>query len=116
MADSSVISVDLVSQERKVWAGSARSISAPSVNGQIGIWAGHTPLVAVLRAGRVAVVATDGATLNFDVSKAVNSPSSSEQKLAGLRSGEPDVDNAAGFLSVDDNLITVVADVITPVA
>jgi len=106
------ISVDLVSQERKIWAGSARSVSAPSVNGQIGIWAGHTPLMAVLQAGRVSLIATDGTSVDFEISKAVNSGASLSD-ITGAISGEPEIDNAAGFLSVDGNLVTVVADVIT---
>ena len=105
------ISVDLVSQERKVWAGSARSISAPSVDGQIGILAGHTPLMAVLQPGRVTVVAAEGATYHFEISKAVNAPNL--EAITGAMSGEPEIDNSVGFLSVDGNLVTVVADVIT---
>jgi len=107
------ISVDLVSQEKKVWAGSARSISAPSVNGQIGIWAGHTPLIAVLQSGHVSLIASDGATYDFEISKAVSS-NMAISEITGAVSGEPEIDNAAGFLSVDGNLVTVVADVITP--
>ena len=107
------ISVDLVSQERKIWAGSARSISAPSVNGQIGILAGHTPLMAVLQPGHVTVVAADGATYNFEVSKSVNAPNL--EAITGVMSGEPEIDNSVGFLSVDGNLVTVVADVITQI-
>jgi F-type H+-transporting ATPase subunit epsilon len=108
------ISVDLVSQEKKVWAGSARSISAPSVNGQIGIWAGHTPLMAVLQPGHVSLIATDGSQFDFKIAKAVNSQMELSE-ITGAMSGEPEIDNAAGFLSVDGNLVTVVADVITPI-
>ncbi|MCL1799942.1 MAG: hypothetical protein FWG25_01075 [Promicromonosporaceae bacterium] len=107
------ISVDLVSQERKVWSGSARSISAPSVNGQVGILAGHTPLMAVLQPGRVSVVAADGANYNFEISKSVNAPNL--ESITGAVSGEPEIDNSVGFLSVDGNLVTVVADVITQI-
>jgi len=106
------ISVDLVSQEKKVWAGSARSISAPSVNGQIGIWAGHTPLMAVLQPGHVSLIAGDGTPFDFEISKAVNSQITMSE-ISGGTTGEPEIDNAAGFLSVDGNLVTVVADVIT---
>jgi len=109
------ISVDLVSQEKKVWAGSARSISAPSVNGQIGILAGHTPLMAVLQAGRVSLISADGTPIDFEISKSVNSGATLSD-LSGAMSGEPEIDNAAGFLSVDGNLVTVVADVITPLS
>lgn len=87
MAD---LSVDLVASDRKVWSGSAQSVSAPSVDGQIGIMADHTPLLAVMKPGTVRVVASDGTKMEANVS--------------------------SGFISVDNNLVTVVADEITPVA
>ena len=83
------LNVDLVSADRKVWSGIASAVSAPSVDGQIGILAGHTPILAVLRAGTVRV--------------SVNDAEPFEVLVTG------------GFVSVDDNLVTVVADEITPV-
>jgi F-type H+-transporting ATPase subunit epsilon len=83
------LSVDLVATDRKVWSGMARQVSAPSVDGQIGILAGHTPILAVLRPGTVRVTASDGPALEVHVS--------------------------GGFVSVDDNLVTVVADDITAI-
>ncbi|MCL1869406.1 MAG: F0F1 ATP synthase subunit epsilon [Promicromonosporaceae bacterium] len=83
------LSVDLVATDRKVWSGIARQVSAPSVDGQIGVLPGHTPILAVLRPGTVRVVTSDGAA-PFEV------------HVTG------------GFVSVDDNLVTVVADEITP--
>lgn len=109
------ISVDLVSLEKKEWSGAARAISAPSVHGQIGIWVGHTPLLAVLRKGTVTITAIDGQTFAFEVSKAVVSPNT-EAAMPEIASGDPDVDASPGFLSVDANLVTVVADVVTPVS
>jgi len=84
------LSVDLVASDRKVWSGSAQSVSAPSAEGQIGILADHTPLLAVMKPGTVRVTAADGSTVEATVS--------------------------SGFISVDNNLVTVVADEITPVA
>ena len=78
------LSVDLVATDRKVWSGTARSVSAPSIDGQIGILSGHTPLLAVLRPGTVRVTATGGAPFEVHVT--------------------------GGYVSVDDNLVTVVAD------
>ncbi|PZR52047.1 hypothetical protein DNL40_13610 [Xylanimonas oleitrophica] len=84
------LSVDLVATDRKVWSGTARQVSAPSVDGQIGILANHTPVLAVLRAGTVSVTGTDGPAVEVHVS--------------------------GGFVSVDDNLVTIVADDITPLS
>jgi len=82
------LSVALVATDRKFWSGTARSVSAPSVDGQIGILSGHTPLLAVLRPGTVRITATGAAPFEVHVT--------------------------GGYVSVDDNLVTVVADEITP--
>lgn len=83
------LNVDLVSTDRKVWSGMARAVSAPSVDGQIGILSGHTPILAVLRPGTVRVTMDDADPFEVHVT--------------------------GGFVSVDDDLVTVVADEITPV-
>ena len=83
------LSVDLVAADRKVWSGSAVRISAPSTLGQIGIMAGHTPLIATLKPGKVSVTTQDGVVFVAQV--------------------------MSGFVSVDDNLVTLVAHEIIPV-
>lgn len=59
-------------------------IVAPAADGEIGILAGHTPLLSLLKAGRVRITPTQGDRVTVSV--------------------------AGGFLSVDDDQITVVAD------
>lgn len=81
------LSVDLVSRDRKVWSGAAIQVSAPSADGQVGILANHTPLLAVLRPGTVKVETTSGTALEAQVT--------------------------GGFVSVDDNLVTLVVDEIS---
>ena len=78
------LEVDLVSADRKVWSGSARLVSAPAADGDVGILAGHAPLLAVLRKGHVKIHATSGSDVNVSVS--------------------------GGFISVDDDVITIVVD------
>ncbi|MEG3614224.1 MULTISPECIES: F0F1 ATP synthase subunit epsilon [Isoptericola] len=85
------LNVDLVAADRKVWSGAAREVSAPSADGQIGILAGHTPLLAVLRPGTIKV-------------------STAPREVAV----EVQVDG--GFLSVDDDVVTIVVDSITEVS
>jgi F-type H+-transporting ATPase subunit epsilon len=84
------LNVDLVAADRKVWSGTARQVSAPSAEGQIGILAGHTPLLAVLRPGTVKVSTEQGVAVEAHVT--------------------------GGFVSVDSDLVTIVVDDITPVA
>jgi F-type H+-transporting ATPase subunit epsilon len=78
------LEVDLVAADRTVWSGEARMVSAPAADGDIGILAGHAPLLAVLRAGAVRIHGADGDVLTAQVD--------------------------AGFLSVDDNQVTLVVD------
>lgn len=81
------LSVDLVSRDRKVWSGAAKQVSAPSADGQIGILANHTPLLAVLRPGVIKVDTTSGTAVEAQVT--------------------------GGFVSVDNNLVTLVVDEIS---
>ncbi|MBO0901504.1 F0F1 ATP synthase subunit epsilon [Cellulomonas sp. zg-ZUI199] len=79
------LEVDVVAADGKVWSGTARLVSAPAADGDIGILAGHTPILSVLRPGAVRVVpAGGGAPLSWDVD--------------------------GGFLSVDSDQVTVVVD------
>ena len=49
------IRVDIVSAEGEIFSCSANLVCAPSVDGEIGIAPGHSPLIARLRAGDVRV-------------------------------------------------------------
>jgi len=81
------LSVDLVSRDRKVWSGAATQVSAPAADGQIGILANHTPLLAVLRPGVIKVDTAAGTAVEAQVT--------------------------GGFVSVDNNLVTLVVDEIS---
>lgn len=78
------LEVELVATDRTVWSGDATLVSAPAADGDVGILPGHAPLLAVLRPGTVRVRGLDGGVLEARID--------------------------AGFLSVDDNQVTVVVD------
>ncbi|WP_166849652.1 F0F1 ATP synthase subunit epsilon [Isoptericola sp. BMS4] len=81
------LNVDLVAADRKVWSGAAHEVSAPSMEGQVGIRAGHTPILAVLRPGTVKVSTTQATAVEAHVT--------------------------GGFISVDSDLVTIVVDEIS---
>ena len=54
------LTVELVAADRKVWEGEASQVSARSIDGDLGILPGHTPILCVLAEGEVRVN-TDGA-------------------------------------------------------
>lgn len=62
------LKVELVSPTQRVWSGEAESVSARTVEGDIGILTDHAPLFGVLVDGQVSIHATDGSTTEFNVS------------------------------------------------
>jgi len=77
------LQVEIVSADRKVWEGEATQVSARSIDGDLGILPGHTPILCVLDEGEVRVNA-DGS----------------------WRSAQID----GGFLSVDHDRVTIIAE------
>ncbi len=78
------LEVTLVSADRRVWSGEASQVIARTVEGDIGILGGHSPLLAVLAEGEIRIRPTGG-----------------EDVVAQL---------AGGFLSVEHDRVTVVSD------
>ena len=81
----SQLQVELVAADRKVWEGEANMVIARTVDGELGILPGHTPLLGVLVEGEVRIKA-DGAT-----------------HIASLDSG---------FLSVDRDRVIILAEAV----
>ncbi|QHC67072.1 F0F1 ATP synthase subunit epsilon [Rathayibacter oskolensis] len=77
------LKVSVVSANAEVWAGEARQLTARTVEGEIGILAGHEPLLAILASGEVRVTAVDGTRITAQADD--------------------------GFLSVENDVVTVVA-------
>lgn len=80
MAD---LQVSVVSADREVWSGTAKQIVARTTEGEIGILAGHEPILAVLASGEVRVTTTEGSVVTANAED--------------------------GFLSVQNDTVTIVA-------
>jgi F-type H+-transporting ATPase subunit epsilon len=80
----SELQVELVSAERLLWSGTGSMVIARTVDGDIGVLPGHSPVLALLSGGEVTVRTNDG-----DVRAAVH----------------------GGFLSVADDRVSVLAEV-----
>jgi F-type H+-transporting ATPase subunit epsilon len=78
------LSVDIVAPDRTLWVGEASRVSAPSVEGSIGLLPGHEPILSVLGPGRIKVVELGG-----------------EERF---------VDIIGGFISFDHDVVTIVAE------
>src|SRR5690349_17057725 len=58
MADP--IQIELVAADRVVWSGQAREVIARTVEGDLGVLAGHAPLLSLLVPGVVEIYPFDG--------------------------------------------------------
>ncbi|WP_022884222.1 F0F1 ATP synthase subunit epsilon [Glaciibacter superstes] len=80
---ASALNVSVVSADHEVFSGDATMVIARTTEGEIGILAGHEPMLAILASGQVRVT---------------------------LVGGEKIVAEAAdGFLSVENDTVTIVA-------
>ena len=77
------LTVSLVSADHEVWSGKAKQIIARTIEGEIGILPGHEPILAILGTGEVRVTTVDGDVLTAHADD--------------------------GFLSVEHDIVTVVA-------
>lgn len=79
------LQVELVAANGKVWEGSARMVSARGVEGDFGILPGHIPMMTALADGEVRIDA---------------------------ESGQESVTVDGGFLTVDNDRVTIVTDAV----
>lgn len=54
------IQVSLVSADREIWSGSAAMVVAKTSVGEIGLLAGHEPLLAIVVPGEIRITDTEG--------------------------------------------------------
>jgi F-type H+-transporting ATPase subunit epsilon len=87
MAGGSALQVQLVAADREVWSGEARMVSAVTPEGSLGVLPGHEPFLSLLADGPVSVTGTGGDKVVAEVS--------------------------SGFMSVDHDLVTIVAQRVT---
>ncbi|MGT2424741.1 F0F1 ATP synthase subunit epsilon [Amnibacterium kyonggiense] len=80
MAD---LTVTVVSADEQVWSGQATMVVARTRVGEIGILAGHQPLLGVLSAGEVRITAADGGRITANAED--------------------------GFISVENDTVTIAA-------
>jgi F-type H+-transporting ATPase subunit epsilon len=77
------LNVSVVSADHEVFSGEATMVIARTVEGEIGILAGHEPMLAVLASGEVRITLVGGEKIQAEA--------------------------ADGFLSVENDTITIVA-------
>lgn len=63
----STMEVTVVSADRPIWSGRARSVTIPGVQGSMGILPNHEPILSLLKRGGMMVVGAEGTRRSFDV-------------------------------------------------
>lgn len=79
-----VLDVQVVATDHAVWTGEAKAIRGRTVEGDIGILPGHSPVLAVLSEGELVIEPVEGSQVTAQVK--------------------------GGFFSVDSDKVTIVAD------
>ncbi len=82
MADKT-LRVELVAADRAVWSGDAKMVIAKTVEGEIGLLAGHEPMLAILGSGEVRITLPTGESIKATAAEC--------------------------FLSVEHDVVTIVA-------
>jgi F-type H+-transporting ATPase subunit epsilon len=79
------LTVNVVSAERSLWSGAAKSVVAKTPEGEIGIMPGHEPVLALLVESPLRIEMSDG-----------------NKMLVAVH---------GGFFSVDSNVVNVIAEI-----
>lgn len=79
------LTVEVVAADRFVWSGEVSLVKAKTADGDIGVMAGHTPVLAILAPGEVVLTPAQGG-------------------------GAISVEVSGGFFSVDRNRVVIAAD------
>ncbi len=77
------LQVSVVSADHEVWSGTAKQVVARTTVGEIGLLAGHEPVLGILASGEVRITTTDGTLVTAKADQ--------------------------GFLSMQNNIVTIVA-------
>lgn len=77
------LTVSVVSADAEIYHGEAEMVIAKTVEGEIGLRTGHQPLLAVLATGQVRITQLDGKKVIADAEE--------------------------GFISLDNDVVTIVA-------
>ena len=80
---ANTLRIELVAEDAAVWSGEAKMVIAKTVEGEIGLLPGHEPMLAILAGGEVRITLPTGEIIKASAEN--------------------------GFLSVEHNVVTVVA-------
>jgi F-type H+-transporting ATPase subunit epsilon len=78
-----VLKVEVVTPEKRVWSGEAKMVSARTLEGDLGVLPDHAPLLGVLADGTVSIKSTDGSINDFVINGGFISVSKNRVSILG---------------------------------
>jgi len=82
MSDT-LLKVEVVTPEKRVWSGEATMVSARTLDGDLGVLPNHTPLLGVLADGTVSIKSSDGSVNDFVINGGFISVSNNRVSILG---------------------------------
>ena len=82
MSDT-LLKVEVVTPEKRVWSGEATMVSARTLDGDLGVLPNHTPLLGVLADGTVSIKSSDGSVNDFVINGGFISVSKDRVSILG---------------------------------
>ena len=82
MSDT-LLKVEVVTPEKRVWSGEATMVSARTFDGDLGVLPNHTPLLGVLADGTVSIKSSDGSVNDFVINGGFISVSNNRVSILG---------------------------------
>ena len=79
----SLLKVEVVTPEKRVWSGEATMVSARTLDGDLGVLPNHTPLLGVLADGTVSIKSSDGSVNDFVINGGFISVSNNRVSILG---------------------------------
>ena len=99
MAEGSVLDVAVVSAERLLWQGPAKSVVAKTPEGEIGILPGHEPVLALLLESPLRIEEADGTKMMVAVHGGFFSVDSNKVNVIAEMAEDIDIDRAQAALA-----------------
>jgi len=82
MSDT-LLKVEVVTPDKRVWSGEATMVSARTLDGDLGVLPNHTPLLGVLADGTVSIKSSDGSVNDFVINGGFISVSNNRVSILG---------------------------------
>ena len=78
-----VLKVEVVTPEKRVWSGEAKMVTARTHEGDLGVLPDHAPLLGVLADGTVSIKSSDGSVNDFVINGGFISVSKNRVSILG---------------------------------